>query len=800
MNPEYPPLPFIKPQVAKRRAEKPRYVPLAPEIVARRAEKGADLLQRIQPLSRALRDMSAEERGAVFLKLEHERPINLAGTDLKLITEPSPHFSLVIPRQDDLSKLEQRIQDYAVGPLKKGQPPQGLLIAPLIAVGLGAPEDRMSESFHSEYLRLVKRAWVTVEIEMYSSAQYTRDRRVDLQYTRNAITKLLGGRLATYGSFFEHEEIRDRCRAVLRCTGVILKGLVEDPQWQRRIVWFDTKPRFETHDTTLEKFSVAKLGAIDAPDDDAPVVCIVDSGVTVGNPFLKPVSRQQLFRSFLRKNANTFDEHGHGSGVASLAAYYALNLAHGALNEGRVWIASARILDQTNQVEDERLLSRILEDVVRTFVPLGVRIFNLSVNVLNRYWHEEAKRTVPRKSWIARTIDRLSREHDIVFVVSTGNILSGDVSAFTRDGTPYPAYLSKDEARILDPAQAALALTVGSIAPTTKAGGHVGGGSAIAAQFQPSPFSRCGPGMAREIKPELVEFGGNYFLDHDGGQVRANPAMGIPMATKDVTPPYRHDVGTSYAAPRVSHRLARVLADAETLLDEHVSAPLMKAFLVNSALYRGENDGLRDFREALPQSDPKHWLNVVGYGFPDDVRATDCDRNSVLLFYQGDLKPDTVAYFDIPVPATLTASRKGARLTVTVAHAPEVQRTGIEQYLGTNFKWRMFRGDVPRDEVIHVMSVEDPDNDTGVQERPNELHFALGVNRRSRGTIQHDAMTWTHSEQFSQGHYTLAIAAYKRWSTKPVPFAVVVRLEDIGKTVDVYQEVQAAVEQIRVRA
>jgi hypothetical protein len=190
----------------------------------------------------------------------------------------------------------------------------------------------------------------------------------------------------------------------------------------------------------------------------------------------------------------------------------------------------------------------------------------------------------------------------------------------------------------------------------------------------------------------------------------------------------------------------------------------------------------------------------VGYGFPDDVRATDCDRNSALLFYQGEMKPDTVAYFDIPVPATLATARKGARLTVTVSHAPEVQRTGIEQYLGTGLKWRVFRGDVPRDEVIHVMSIEDPDNDTGVQERPNELSFTLGVNRRSRGTIQHDALTWTHNEQFSQGHYTLAIAAYKRWSTKPVPFAVVVRLEDIGKSVDVYDEVRVAVEQIRVRA
>ena len=72
-----------------------------------------------------------------------------------------------------------------------------------------------------------------------------------------------------------------------------------------------------------------------------------------------------------------------------------------------------------------------------------------------------------------------------------------------------------------------------------------------------------------------------------------------------------------------------------------------------------------------------------------------------MLYYQGELDPNSVAYFDVPVPAALAESGDGIkRLSVTLVHAPEVQRWGFERYLGTTMKWRIFRGDVDREEVI----------------------------------------------------------------------------------------------------
>jgi hypothetical protein len=42
---------------------------------------------------------------------------------------------------------------------------------------------------------------------------------------------------------------------------------------------------------------------------------------------------------------------------------YGLNIEKGAANEGKVWIAGARVLGLDNQVEDERLFSLVLRDL-----------------------------------------------------------------------------------------------------------------------------------------------------------------------------------------------------------------------------------------------------------------------------------------------------------------------------------------------------------------------------------------------------------------------------------------------------
>ena len=347
--------------------------------------------------------------------------------------------------------------------------------------------------------------------------------------------------------------------------------------------------------------------------------------------------------------------------------------------------------------------------------------------------------------------------------MSTGNIIPIDVRRFHGNGKPYPIYFTDEEACILDPGQAALALTVGSIAATTLAVGQVAHARAIALQDHPSPFTRSGPGIRQEIKPELTDYGGNYLIEEEGGQVRLNPGLGVAVASHRLTPALRHDSGTSLAAPRATHKLALVLRDLRSLEIEP-SADLLKAFMVNSAQYSMADDDLKAFREAVGAA---HFLNVLGYGKYQTIygllivtRTLLCSSTKVKS------RLTRSRFLDIPVPPNLQqAGRDIKRLTVTVAYSPEVQRWGLERYLGTSLKWRVFRGDVLREDVITAMSVteedesEQPAPGAAAQAEelglPNELGFKLGITKRSRGTVQHDIAEWNiHKPEFSANNYT----------------------------------------------
>jgi hypothetical protein len=300
------------------------------------------------------------------------------------------------------------------------------------------------------------------------------------------------------------------------------------------------------------------------------------------------------------------------------------------------------------------------------------------------------------------------------------------------------------------------------------------------------------------------------LIEEEGGQVRANRSLGMTVASHQLTPALRYESGTSFAAPRTTHKLALVLSDLRALGIEP-SADLLKAFLVNSAQYPIAEDARENFKSAVGAG---HWQNVLGYGMANEARATYCDPHSAVMFYQGTIEPDTIAFLNVPIPTNLSdGGREIKRLTVTVAYSPEVQRWGLERYMGAALKWRVFRGDVPPDDVIAAMSSLEEDEAEApaagaagpieAPEGPNDLKFELGITRRSRGAIQHDIAEWNvHKPEYSAHHYTLAVAAYKKWDSKvaPVPFAAVVRIEETSQTAEIYSEVRNSLIELRIQA
>jgi hypothetical protein len=799
VNHDQPPLSLSPPRTEDRRPER-NFVRLPADRVAARAATARNLGVMADLVNADLARLDEGQQQQTIIKVEHERPVDLGGTGLKLLAPQGAHVSLAVLKEGEtgLGKLKQKLTEFGTSPLRSGQPKHAQLDA-IHKIAVGEPTDRLSDGLFSQYAALTSGAdEITLEIEMTSLQQGRRQQREELEVIPNQIQQEFG--LGRDGHFFEHEEYGNVCRAVIRCSGRMLKKLVEDPAWIRKITWFEERPKFKTFRETVDEFHVGGLGDIWSPSPDAPAVCVIDSGVTPQNPFLKSVVNRELLKSFLRSDPdNPFDSFGHGSGVASLVAYQAILIADSAVNQGKVWVASARIVTKDEELEDDRLFSVVLKEVVEYFRPRGVRIFNLSLGNRQLKWNQDSRRTTDRKSWVARTIDNLSREHDVIFVTCTGNLELREINDYVSKDCHYPAYLAERDSSILDPGQAALALTVGSIAPGTTVANN-SPDTAVAEQNHASPFTRSGPGICRECKPELVDFGGNYARGPDR-RVRPAGGLQVAIATHQETPAITHNCGTSFAAPRVAHKLALVLADLKALGIEEPSSALLKAFLVNSATYR---TGHEQFIELLDDHKKGHWTNVLGYGQPGAARATDCNDYSCVFYFEGSLERNKVAFFPVPVPRELAGAGK-KRLTVTVCSTPEVQKTGLKSYLGTTAAWRMFRGDASHEEVVAAMSKdEEGEGDSAGEEEegetakgPKELQFKPGVTRRSRGTVQHGVYEWTlHRPEYSEHPYTLAVGSYEKWGRQgatTLPYAVVVRLEDLSHSVKIYSKAIVAV-------
>lgn len=812
MNDGFPPLLLSSPESRKRRSERNRLAPLPESVRARRSAIAEILKIKVERLSKRLRTLTPDQRRAVFYKLEHNSPVNpsstLSGTDLKPIAQPNPEVVIAIPKAESLDRLLQKIDEFGNGPVIQDHVPNEWL-ARLNDIKTGDPKDRISVDLRNRYASLIREPWIICEIEFLSLKPGKNQQRREIEGWITDLQRAFAS--GVHGNFFEHEMMLPTCRAVIRASGKIFRQLVEEPQWIICIRWFESRPKFQTFSEVLDTFRFQDLAEIQSPPADAPIVCVVDSGVTAGNPFLSKVVGPDLSKSFLKKQPdNPNDENGHGSAVASLASYYNLNLAAGAVNRPHTWIASARILDAENQIEEERLFSRVLEEVVAYFTQKGVRIFCLAIGDTRKVWTDSTRLSSPRNSWVARRIDQLARQYDVVFVTCTGNLDLTQINDFVRDGKQYPLYFAEDSAQLLDPGQAALALTVGSVAAGTKIV-SAKDSRALALRNQPSPFTRSGPGIRREIKPEIVEYGGNLAWDKTMGHARENRGLQVVAASKQLSPAVCHWTGTSFAVPRVAHRIALIDRDLRSL-GVKPSSCLLKAFLVNSALHFNGDGAITDLRSHFTGREHRDRIHMLmGHGIPDHDRATGADDYTVLAYYQGEIEPDHVLFFDMPVPVALSNSNDQRQLTVTVCHAPEVQKWGLERYFGVDLKWRMFRGDKSRDEIIDAMAesidesdLEAPsdtkdrsDDDNELPPLPKELLFRPGVTQRSRGTVQHASYEWSqHRREFSDGHYTLAVAAHKRWARQVmnIPIAIVIRLEDLGREIPIYNDVRIEIE------
>lgn len=368
----------------------------------------------------------------------------------------------------------------------------------------------------------------------------------------------------------------------VRISGQGFKDIVENYPYVFDIVEVDAledHPPFDSEDNPTEQDEIH----FEQPEETAPTICVIDSGIQERHKYLKEAIDTSVSRSWINSVTDVADHYpgGHGTRVAGAILYPREIPSFGHVIP-LCWIQNARVLDSNNAMPHSLFPPRLLRQIVDHFhnTSRQTRIYNHSIN------STEPCRIVHMSAWAA-TMDQLSWEKDVVFVVSAGNLYQNSygtkiarlsIMDHLNNGREYPDYLLESSSRIANPAQSLQAITVGSVGLAELNGIY----QSFSKYSEPSAFSCAGPGIFNSIKPEVVEYGGCYA--QDGGtprQVVPRPELSPRLISSTLYGGnvIRQDrVGTSFAAPKVSHILAYIQS-----VFPYESTLLYRALLIQSA-------------------------------------------------------------------------------------------------------------------------------------------------------------------------------------------------------------------------
>jgi hypothetical protein len=613
------------------------------------------------------------------------------------------------------------------------------------------------------------------------------------------------------------------CIARIKVTYEVLEFLLE----LETVKEIDRPPQPAFERTTDYNLPISNFPEVISPPEKNCGILVIDSGVQSGHPLIAPVlGEADVFpdpgQQLIKGGAE--DVNGHGTSVAGIAIYGDVeNCIKKLCFDPTAWLFSARVTDEDCKYYEDLLLETQLDRAIKAFVDNypNCKVINISLGDYEKFYIDGMK-----QFRLAAKIDEIAYHYqnkNIIFVISAGNSYHEELE-YEKLRTEYPNYLLNKNARIIDPATSAIALTVGSLS--------YGRGSmtepadvrrqAIAKlPGYPSPFTRTGFGVDGMIKPDVVDFVGDLALDlsyREGldlpkvSQLGDNVA-GVSVVTfsKNFQSSLFHICsGTSFAAPRVANIAAQLFTKYP-----NASSNLIRALIVNSAVLPKEIPD--EFSNGTKSQKIKKQLQIYGYGQTDLERAMYSAENYVVLSEDNiDIPVGKFHIYEIPQLPQEFFDIEGTRtLSVTLAFDPPTRPTRGDSYLGVTMEFDLFKGIDP-EVVINAYEAASKNNssDDSVENTKTklkkkygdgiEVKFSPRSNIRKKGTLQRgQVQIFPQSTKYDQGNMILVVSCNRKWANPDEieiqRYALVVSISHSDPQVNLYNRLKLKVDEIDLR-